>query len=134
MKSKVRKKIDQKILEFLKSSDGAYYGNLIMELDEDTLTILEQLISLKKQGLVYKDNDGGKFRVKNKPELKPEESPGEDKNKERDVVSEMNSFSDSTHKRQKKIDNEISINKQIPNEQKVKPKNQNHKDRGTPES
>lgn len=122
MKSKVRKKIDKKILEFLKSSDGAYYGNLIMELDEDTLTILEQLISLKKQGLVYKDNDGGKFRVKKNLKQKSEEVTGEDKNAEWDVVGEMNSFSDSAHKREKKIDNEISINKLIPNEQKVKPK------------
>ncbi|MDT8393262.1 MAG: hypothetical protein RQ761_05435 [Bacteroidales bacterium] len=125
MKSKDRKKINKKIIEFLKSTNGAYYGNLIMELDEDTLSILEQLISLKKQGLVYKDNDGGKFRVKNSHKLKSEETQGEDKNAEWDVVDEMNSFSKSAHKKEKKIDNEISINKQVPNEQKVKPNKSN---------
>lgn len=63
MTIKPDKKINKEILEFLETSHGAYFGNLVMELNEDTLTLLEHLIELKRQGLVYKDSDGGKFKL-----------------------------------------------------------------------
>ena len=63
MSRKKKDDIKKDILAFLNSEDGAYYGNMVMELNEDALTLLEHLIELKRQGLVYKDKDGGKFKL-----------------------------------------------------------------------
>lgn len=117
-------KIKKEILEFLDSEDGAFYGNLVMELDEDTLTILEHLIELKKMGLVYKDHRGGKFRINDDFNIKrmpSKKSRREDKEGEWEVVEEINQFSKATRKRTKKADNNTSLNKPTPGEQKVRP-------------
>lgn len=116
------KKTKQEILDFLQTRDGAYYGDLVMELDSDTLTILEHLIELKKMGMVYKDHRGGKFRIREDQHIKRRRSPAslkEDKYGEWEVVEEMNQFSTKTRKQVKKVDNEISLNKQVPGEQQV---------------
>ena len=116
------KKTKQEILDFLQTQNGAYYGDLVMELDSDTLTILEHLIELKKMGMVYKDHRGGKFRIREDLYKKRRRSPKalkEDKYGEWEVVEEMNQFSKKTRRQVKKADNEISINKQIPGEQQV---------------
>ena len=116
------KKTKHEILDFLQTSNGAYYGDLVMELDRDTLTILEHLIELKKMGMVYKDHRGGKFRIREDQHIKrrrPPKALEEDKYGEWEVVEEMNQFSKKTRRSVKKVDNEISINKQVPGEQKV---------------
>lgn len=118
--------LNRKIIEFIMKEDGAFYGNLVMELDEDPQTILEHLIHLKKKGLVFKDLDGGKFRLSGDAAPGTEHASGEGAGEKWDIVDEINRFSEKTYRRDAKVDNEISINKQVPGEQKVKPGNNNN--------
>jgi len=131
-------KTKKSILEFLSTHQGAFYGDLVMGLDEDTLTILENLIALKKMGLVYKDDDGGRFRINEDYDIKrtagtgkasrparrkkptAAADPAETRNA---LIREMNEYSEDMHEKNKKKDQaEPTINKQVPREQRVKRK------------
>lgn len=74
MSKKKKDDIKKEILAFLNSEDGAYFGNMVMELNEDALTLLEHLIELKRQGLVYKDSDGGKFKLNESKSSEPDDN------------------------------------------------------------
>ena len=63
MKANIQNNVVRKIMEILHSQDGAFYGNLVMKIDEDKQTVLEHLIHMKQQGMIFKDSDGGKFRI-----------------------------------------------------------------------
>jgi DNA-binding IclR family transcriptional regulator len=55
--------IKKEILEVIEKNKGAYYGHLVREIRQPQSQILEHLLELKAEGLVYKDNDGGQFKM-----------------------------------------------------------------------
>lgn len=122
--------VKKEILDYLLTEDGAYYGDLVMSLDENQLTILENLIELKRMGWIYKDTDGGRFRLNEEYFSKrtdPEKQFGSDSERLTwTVVDEMNSFAEKTNPKpdEAEADNEINIDKKAPKAQKV---NQNKK-------
>jgi DNA-binding transcriptional ArsR family regulator len=93
MGRKKKDDVKKEILAFLNSEDGAYFGNLVMELNEDALTLLEHLIELKRQGMVYKDNDGGKFKLYESKSSEPDDdkdrlsSVNEKENNEKNLLN-----------------------------------------------
>jgi DNA-binding transcriptional ArsR family regulator len=132
LKRLVRSNIKQDIMDYLSTEDGAYFGDLVMNMDESQIDILEHLIQLKKKGLIYKDTKGGRFRINKEYQTKqnsdskkkdgkksPKKGKGKKKKDGPSVIDEMNEFAKNTRERVTKKDNEISINKQVPEEQKV---------------
>ena len=57
------KQIKKDILNHIKTNNGAYYGDIVEYLDYPAYSIMKNLVDLKKQGLVFKDNDGGQFKA-----------------------------------------------------------------------
>jgi DNA-binding IclR family transcriptional regulator len=57
------KQIKKDILNYIKKNDGAYYGDIVKHLDYPANKLMRMLITLKQQHKVYKDNDGGQFKV-----------------------------------------------------------------------
>ncbi|MCF8378236.1 MAG: ArsR family transcriptional regulator [Bacteroidales bacterium] len=53
--------IKKEILEVLKNEKGAFYGDIVMELNYPKYRVLKHLMKLKNSGEVFKDDDGGKF-------------------------------------------------------------------------
>lgn len=53
----------KEILEYIKKKEGVFYGDIVKHLDYPASSIMKNLVELKKQGLVFKDNDGGQFKV-----------------------------------------------------------------------
>lgn len=138
MKKKLKKltgkKIKNDIMDYLATEDGAFFGDLVMNMDENKITILEHLIKLKKKGLIYKDDGGGMFRINEekakrssgtkkktkKKTSRSKEKKETGKKQKHQLVEEMNEFSKAMKEGQEDADNEIAINKQAPQEQKVK--------------
>jgi len=58
-----RKQIKKEILDYLDENNGVFYGELVKHFDYPANTVLLNLIQLKKQGLVFKDNNGGQFKL-----------------------------------------------------------------------
>jgi len=57
------KQIKKEILNYIKKNDGAYYGDIVKHFDYPTNKLMRILITLKQQRKVYKDNDGGQFKL-----------------------------------------------------------------------
>ena len=57
------KQIKRDILKYIKTNNGAYYGDIVEHLDYPAYKLMRTIISLKKQGKVFKDNDGGQFKI-----------------------------------------------------------------------
>jgi DNA-binding transcriptional ArsR family regulator len=119
LKSPVKKEI----LEFLMTENGAFYGDLVMKMTENQLTILEHLIELKRLGYIYKEERGGRFRINDDYFVKRIDSKGKvfknEEGGEWTIIDEINAFSAAMRSRENKIDNEISINKLVTREQKI---------------
>ena len=58
------RKIKKDILSFLKTNNGAFYGDLIEHLDYSAQEIVANLMALKQKGRVFKDDDGGRFKAR----------------------------------------------------------------------
>ena len=56
-----KKQIEKEILEYINENDGVFYGDIVKHFNYPANTVLKNLIQLKKQGIVIKDNDGGQF-------------------------------------------------------------------------
>jgi DNA-binding transcriptional ArsR family regulator len=125
IKNIFKSEVKKDILDFLMTEDGAYFGDLVMNMEENQLTILEHLIELKKMGWIYKDTEGGRFRINDEYFAKRKAPLKEGKrlsSRERTIIDELNQFSETTRAKEKEVDNEISINKLSPGEQKVEGK------------
>lgn len=55
-------KVKKEILEYLEKNRGAFFGRMAMGMDYPNRVIMEELIELKNEGLVYKDKDGGRYK------------------------------------------------------------------------
>jgi DNA-binding transcriptional ArsR family regulator len=55
--------VKKEIIQNLQNSEGAFYGDIVMDLKYPKYTVLKHLMELKENGYVYKDDDGGKFYV-----------------------------------------------------------------------
>ncbi|MCB2220417.1 MAG: hypothetical protein KQI35_08485 [Bacteroidetes bacterium] len=56
--------IKKEILEYLdREEDGAFYGDIVMNLNRPKYTVLKHILELKEAGLVEKDSDGGRFNI-----------------------------------------------------------------------
>jgi DNA-binding IclR family transcriptional regulator len=55
--------IKKEIIEVIEKNEGAFYGFLVKEIRQPREEILKHLLDLKAKGLVYKDNDGGQFKM-----------------------------------------------------------------------
>jgi DNA-binding transcriptional ArsR family regulator len=123
IKNMLKNPVKKDIMDFLLTENGAYFGDLVMNMDESQLVILEHLIELKKMGWIYKDDSGGRFRINEDYFLKM--STGEKRKRsnkpvqEWTIVDELNHFAESTRARELQVDNEISLNKRSPREQKI---------------
>lgn len=130
IKNILKSEVKKDILDFLMTEDGAYYGDMVMSMDENQLTILEHLIELKKMGWIYKDTKGGRFRINEQYFIKRNTPSKEGKplsKRDWTIIDELNHFSETTRAKEKDVDNEISINKLSPGEQKVKVKKSKEK-------
>lgn len=53
----------KEILDYIKKKEGAFYGDIVKHLNYPANSVMKNLVDLKKQGLVFKDNDGGQFKL-----------------------------------------------------------------------
>jgi predicted transcriptional regulator len=60
----ISNQLKKEILDCIKKKEGAFFGDIVKQLDYSAYTIMRNLIDLKKRGLVFKDNDGGQFKLK----------------------------------------------------------------------
>ena len=116
----LKNEVKKDILDFLMTEDGAYFGDLVMNMDQTQINILEHLIELKKMGWIYKDKGGGRFRINEEYCSKRKIHDGTGlKGREKSIIDELNSFAEATRSKEGDADNEIAINKLAPGEQKV---------------
>lgn len=114
-----RNPIKRQIIELLVLDDGAYFGDLVRQINGSHPVILEHLMELKQMGWVYKDNEGGKFRIT--ADGHTENEDGLDFPIRDDIIEEINRFSEETRKNNKQSGQDTSLNKLTPNEQRVDP-------------
>ncbi len=57
------KQIKKDILNYIKTNDGAYYGDIAKHLDYPAYKLMRTIITLKQQGKVFKDDNGGQFKL-----------------------------------------------------------------------
>jgi len=55
--------IKRDILNYIKTNNGAHYGDIIEQLDYPANKLMRTIISLKQQRKVFKDNNGGQFKL-----------------------------------------------------------------------
>ena len=55
--------VQKEILEYIEKNDGAFYGRIAQRLRHPNPLILKNLIELKMQGRIYKDSDGGRYKL-----------------------------------------------------------------------
>ena len=55
--------IKKEIMHCIEKANGAFYGDIVRELRYPNYTVLKHIIELKENGLVEKDNDGGKYKL-----------------------------------------------------------------------
>ncbi len=60
----MKKDVKKEIMEHLENNDGAFFGGIAMKLRYPNITILKNLLELKSNGLIYKDQDGGRYKIK----------------------------------------------------------------------
>jgi len=53
----------QEILDYIKKNDGVFYGDIVMHFNYPKNTVLKHLLDLKEEGQIFKDNDGGQFKL-----------------------------------------------------------------------
>jgi len=57
--------IKKEILDYIEKQKGAFYGDIVMNFRYPKNIVLKQLMELKEEGVVFKENDGGKFNLVN---------------------------------------------------------------------
>ncbi len=57
------KQVEKEILDYIEKSDGDFFGGIAKRLRRPNGEILHHLLYLKAKGLVYKDKDGGRFKI-----------------------------------------------------------------------
>jgi hypothetical protein len=55
--------IKKEILDVIEKNEGAFYGLLVQEINQPQEQILKHLMDLKAKGIVFKDNNGGQFKM-----------------------------------------------------------------------
>lgn len=56
-------KIKRDILHYLKTHNGAYFGDIVQHLDYSANKLMKTIIALKQKGKVFKDNNGGQYKL-----------------------------------------------------------------------
>ena len=55
--------VKRKIIKMLRKEDGAFFGEIVMNLKKSQGKTLYHLLDLKSRGIIYKDSDGGKYKL-----------------------------------------------------------------------
>lgn len=71
MKKKLKQKqkeifmhsVKKDILNVIDDNKGAFFGKIVMRLKYPSRVVLKHLMDLKSKGIVYKDNDGGRYKT-----------------------------------------------------------------------
>jgi DNA-binding transcriptional ArsR family regulator len=114
-----RNRIKRQIIELLVLDDGAYFGDLVRRINGSHPVILEHLMELKQMGWIYKDNEGGRFRISG--DIPLEEGADNASSATEAIIEEINRFSGMTRQKNKPSGQDTSLNKLTPNEQRVDP-------------
>lgn len=59
----MKNSIKKEILDVIEKNEGAFYGLLVKEINQPQNEILKHLMDLKAKGVVFKDNNGGQFKL-----------------------------------------------------------------------
>ena len=62
-KNLMMKQTEKDILEYIEKSNGDFFGGIARRFRIPNKIILECLMDLKSRGLIYKDKDGGRFKM-----------------------------------------------------------------------
>lgn len=57
------KQIKTDLLNYIKTNNGAYFGDIVEHLDYPAYKLMRTIIALKQKGKVFKDNNGGQFKL-----------------------------------------------------------------------
>lgn len=57
------KQIKKDILNYINTNNGAYYGDIVEQLNYPANKLMRTIISLKQQSKIFKDNNGGQFKL-----------------------------------------------------------------------
>jgi DNA-binding IclR family transcriptional regulator len=57
------KQVEKEILDYIEKNDGVFFGGIAQRLRLPNKEILQHLLDLKSKGLIYKDKDGGRFKI-----------------------------------------------------------------------
>lgn len=52
----------KEILDYINKNNGAFYGDIVRHLNYPPNSVMKNLVDMKKQGLVFKDNNGGQYK------------------------------------------------------------------------
>lgn len=55
--------IKRRIIRQIRNSEGAFFGDIVRQTKYSSQTVLKHLMDLKVKGYVYKDDDGGRFKM-----------------------------------------------------------------------
>ncbi len=55
--------VKKRIIKVIKDREGAFFGEILMQLQKSEGMTLHHLLDLKSRGIIYNDNDGGKFKL-----------------------------------------------------------------------
>lgn len=55
--------VKRRIMRQIKNNEGVFFGDIVRLTKYSTQTVMKHLMDLKERGYIYKDDDGGRFKL-----------------------------------------------------------------------